>query len=138
MININHEENMRYTELIERKIFFSGKPIEVTIDPKASATCKLVDVDVPALDAAFSKETDFYVGPGGSGGIGKRYVRFADFIANSNTVEASMVYVDEIGRVSFDNGRHRFAFFRDNGIKTMPVSMTPESITNATKFGYIK
>lgn len=33
------------------------------------------------------------------------------------------VYVSEDGQVSFTDGRHRFAWFRDRGVKAMPVTV---------------
>ena len=46
------------------------------------------------------------------------------------TVQAS-------GRVGFTDGRHRYAWLRDQGITSIPVSMTPESAKYAKKYGLL-
>jgi hypothetical protein len=38
---------------------------------------------------------------------------------------------------SATNGRHRFAFLRDHGVKAIPVAMQPDSIENARRHGYL-
>jgi len=91
------------------------------------------------FDKAWSKDRDFYVGPGGSGAsIGSRYKRFISFLANyTGKIETPIVYVDDDGKVSFSNGRHRFAVLRDLGAEKIPVGLYVPSIKNAKKFGYI-
>jgi 2'-5' RNA ligase len=52
-------------------------------------------------------------------------------------MEASEVTVNEDGKVGFTNGRHRYAWLRDQGLTSIPVSMDPESVKNAKKHGYL-
>jgi hypothetical protein len=97
----------------------------------------LVDILVQPFNHAWSKDTEFYIGTGGTQGIGKRYQGFGEFLKTGETVEASEAYVDEKGRVTFSNGRHRFSYLRDQGATTIPVAMSPDAIANARKFGYL-
>lgn len=97
---------------------------------------KLVNVDIPALEKAWSKSS-FYVGPSGEGGIGKRYENVLKHIQDNSAFEASSVYIREDGVVGFENGRHRYAAIRDAGNKTIPVAMDAESIANAKAAGYL-
>ena len=72
----------------------------------------------------------------GSNRISNRYKKFEEFLKNANNIEASEVSVSEDGRVGFTNGRHRYAYLRDNGIEAIPVAMSRKSIKNSEKFGY--
>ena len=37
-----------------------------------------------------------------------------------------MVCLDQDGEISFTDGRHRFAWLRDHGLKVLPVQVPPE------------
>ena len=66
-----------------------------------------------------------------------RYERFGQFIAEHDAIEAAEVYVHEDGQVGFTNGRHRYAWLRDQGLTSIPVAMTPESVANAKRHGIL-
>jgi hypothetical protein len=131
---------MRYNELVETShsviLAQSNTPVPFVLSPSSKRHGDvLVDVNVNAVNASWKQDADFYVGPGGQGGIGKRYDNFGKFINSTEIpIEASEVYVDQKGQVSFNNGRHRFAYLRDQGITTIPVAMSPDAIENAKKF----
>ncbi len=65
--------------------------------------------------------------------IDGRYERFNMFVRGGEdeynkyspapSIEASEVTVREDGSVGFTNGRHRYAWMRDNGINNIPVVM---------------
>jgi hypothetical protein len=104
----------------------------------------LVGVKVQQFDAAWSRETDLYVGPHGrikNGGEAHRYFYFGHWLAIRDPQEehviAPIIHVCEDGSVGFENGRHRFAFLRDHGVNVMPVAMTPDAIENARRYGYL-
>jgi hypothetical protein len=112
---------------------------------------KLVWVDVDKFDKNWSNDKGFYIGIMGTGQIHNRYKDFIEFLkmpkedrkrlasweSKKGEIAAAEVFVDEIGRVSFTNGRHRFSVFRDLGAKKIPVSMSSKAVKNAQKFGYI-
>jgi hypothetical protein len=52
-------------------------------------------------------------------------------------MRASEAYVRPNGSVVFGDGRHRFAYLRDIGLKKIPMSLDKESVRNAKKHGYI-
>ncbi len=139
------ETTMRYTEIIHEtshgvKLPTSDPQVPFVLSPSSIRHGDvLVDANVLAFDAAWSKDGDFYIGHGGQQGIGKRYDMFGKFLnTTQEPIEASEVYVDSKGQVSFSNGRHRFAFLRDQGATTIPVAMSKEAIVNARNFGYIR
>lgn len=115
------------------------REIPITINKAdANAGEKLVNVDIGKFEQQFQNSQSFYVGPQGAGGIEGRYERFSEFQKTAPSIEAPSVYVDKNGAVTFGNGRHRYAFMRDNGATQMPMAMDRESIANAEKFGYIE
>lgn len=98
---------------------------------------QLVNVNVIKLDHLWKKDPEFYVGKGGEGQIKNRYENFGDFLARKPShINASHVTITPNG-VTFTNGRHRFAWFRDHGYKTLPVSMDDESLYYAKKIGLL-
>lgn len=110
---------------------------------------KLVWVDADKFDKGWELDKGFHIGKGGTGGIHNRYYDFIKLLqmprekrkpmlwGKKQEIIAPEVYVDEDGKVSFTNGRHRFAVIRDLGAKKIPVSMPTKAIKNAQKFDYI-
>lgn len=58
---------------------------------------------------------------------------FKEYYNSHDSIEVPEVYVDQDGIASFTNGRHRFAYMRDIGLKRIPVAMSRESANNAKK-----
>ena len=52
-------------------------------------------------------------------------------------MRAGDAHVRENGLVDFGDGRHRFAYLRDQGLKHIPMSFSKEAARNAKKHGYI-
>lgn len=131
---------MRYQDLFESPtVTLGNNTIPFTLSRQSIAIGeRLVKIDVRKIDQAWQKDHDFYIGTNGVGGIRGRYERFADFVnSTQEPIEASEIYVRENGDVTFTNGRHRFAYFRDRGVAVMPVAMHPDAIENARKYGYL-
>ena len=120
----------------------------------ANTGYKLVKLaDVQAFDDRWrTYSPSFYIGKGGEpNGIRGRYERFGNFILGgteqlgsrefvhepAQSIEASTVHINNKGGIDFDNGRHRYAWLRDHNASDIYVAMTPESIQNARKFGFI-
>jgi hypothetical protein len=100
---------------------------------------ELVNIDIEKFDKNFASQPDWYVGPQGTGkgNIPGRYERAGEFIKGNKQVNASEVSIDSEGKVSFIDGRHRYANFRDQGVKSLPMAMSRESAENARSHGYI-
>lgn len=99
---------------------------------------KVLVIDVKKFDEAWSKDTGMYLPPGGSGdnyipiyrqdkpeGY-NRYHRASEdslkFKQADKDFDMPTVGL-RFGLPSFTDGRHRFAYFRDLGIKTLPISV---------------
>lgn len=117
-------------------IEINGKNIPVTMHRLEKGN-QIVKVDSKAFDNAFSKTAWQYIGENGKGGIGDRYKNFAEFIKTAKSIDAPNVAVNKDGGIVFGDGRHRYAYLRDMGVKNIPLSMDAESIKNAKKFGYL-
>jgi hypothetical protein len=133
--------NIKFS-LRNKTVNLNGRDIPVVLhglDKKRGEV--LVPVNTKAFDDAWEasdKYKSFYIGPKGTGNaIKDRYERFADFSVTAKNIEASSVSVDEDGNVGFGDGRHRWSFMRDQGVPVIPVAMSPESLKNAEKFGYV-
>lgn len=84
---------------------------------------RVVWVDPLKFDADWASHRhsqDFYVGPGGTGGIGRRYKTFDGWVRQGFPVEMPVVGFDGFGAPNFSNGRHRYAWMRDHGVRAMP------------------
>lgn len=84
-------------------------------------------VSVAKVDEAWRLDKGFYIGAGGSGAsIEKRYGDFGLWLASSNArIELPIVAIED-GVVSFSDGRHRFAWLRDHGVRAMPLQVSVE------------
>lgn len=123
---------MRYTEIINESPQFT-----LSAQSKRSGET-MVKVNVQKVNASWERDTDFYISKGGEGGIKGRYGRFGEFMASTDqAIEVSELGVGKNGQVFFTNGRHRFAYMRDQGATVIPVAMDSESIQNAQEFGYL-
>ena len=99
---------------------------------------QLVEVNTKPFEEKFQKDESMYVGPKGTANAIKgRYGRFEEFSKTAPSIEAPTVSVNKDGNVIFGNGRHRYAYMRDQGLSKIPMAMDAESIANAKKFGYI-
>ncbi len=94
---------------------------------------RVVWVNISKLDAAWQLDGVYYV-PAGAPKSRHRYDKFAGWIATRpSKVMMPMVTALEDGRVSFTDGRHRFAWFRDHGAKFMPVGTGPCAVAALAK-----
>ncbi|MBN3744807.1 hypothetical protein G3N96_05070 [Burkholderia sp. Se-20373] len=80
---------------------------------------------VDLLDASWRKTLD-YVGQGGSGSNQDgKYSRVGDYLARAIGKDRipvpSLALVD--GEAVFTDGRHRFAWLRDHGLRALPVEV---------------
>ena len=99
---------------------------------------KLHFVDADKFEEAFKKNEMQYVGKNGThNAIGKRYENVGEFLKTAKSMRASQADVKKDGSVIFGDGRHRFAFLRDKGLKKIPMSLDKESIRYAKTHGYI-
>ena len=97
----------------------------------------VVWVDVERLDLAW-RCTKEYVGLHGTGAaISGRYKKFGEWLARAErAVEMPTIRLRDDGQVSFTDGRHRFAWLRDHGLKRIPVAANNESLEPmTTRFG---
>jgi hypothetical protein len=96
-------------------------------------------IDVARLDAAW-RGSQQYVGfggqavPGGSA-MPDRYERFGLWLEPGVDVHMPFVSLEGEG-VSFNDGRHRFAWCRDHGVAALPVEVCEaEMAAFAERFG---
>ncbi len=88
----------------------------------------IVWVDVCKLDSSWKNDQPYYIGPGVIGpGNGERYKydNFGLWLALENAVWMPQVCLED-GYVTFADGRHRFAWLRDHGMKSLPVAVCRE------------
>jgi hypothetical protein len=129
---------MKKPTLAEMKILLGSKELPVTMHPiEQREGNRLVNINPEAFDKAFQKNDWQYVGKEGQGGIEGRYKRFGDFVKEASSMRASNVAVNKNGSVVFGDGRHRYAYLRDQGLGSIPMSMDKESIEHAHKHGYL-
>jgi len=114
-----------------------GRKVPVTMHPVEKRNKEVfTHVDPEVFDKAFEKTND-YIGKNGKGGIGERYQKFGDFVKKADSIRASNVHVRDNGSVIFGDGRHRYAYLRDQGLKKIPMTMDKESVERAKKYGYL-
>lgn len=99
----------------------------------------VVIVDVDKIELEYSKATDHYVGKAGAGGIGNRYAEFGNFVDKGKPIEMSYMSFDKSGQPGFINGRHRWAWLRDNGAAQLPVTISRSDLRVAVeRYGAVR
>lgn len=92
---------------------------------------EIVWIDVAKLDQSWRHDGIYYVRPGGEPGQSisvARYERFGRWIADHDeTIWMPHVGFNDEGHVSFTDGRHRFAWLRDHGVRSLPVTVSLET-----------
>jgi len=125
-------------ESIESSVKLKDKELPVTLHPiEKKQGNKIAHVNPETFDNAFKKTEWQYVGKNGAGGIKGRYENFANWAKDAKSMYASNASINPKGIVTFGDGRHRYAYLRDEGIQKIPMSMDKESIENAKKHGYL-
>ena len=123
---------------VKTKIKLKDKELPVTMHPiEAKNGNEIAHVNPETFDKAFAKTDWQYVGKKGKGGIEGRYENFADWVKDAPSMHASNASVNKEGGIVFGDGRHRYAYLRDEGVKEIPISMDKESIEHAKKHGYL-
>lgn len=110
----------------------SWKPL----DPRLQDSTTVV-IDVEKVMQDWQRDRDFYIdGPQHGNAIKGRYERFGEWIKDGKPVIMPELYLNPWGGISFGNGRHRFVWLRDQGVKTMPVEVPKEEAEEiAKRFG---
>src|SRR5882757_2075607 len=80
----------------------------------------VVWASVPKVDRYWSRDDGYYLGPE-TCKRQTRYWRFDEWIKTHKEVQMPVLSLVDGRLISFTNGRHRFAWFRDHGLKAMPV-----------------
>jgi hypothetical protein len=131
-LGIEDEKQKNSINLDKRDIEINQHPS----DEKSKNELHFVNTD--KFDEGFKRNSGQYIGEGGKGNsISDRYEKIGEFLKKAPSMEASDAHVRENGLVDFGNGRHRYAYLRDRGLKKIPMSMSKEAVKNAKKHGYL-
>lgn len=127
--------NIKSNDLIE----VGGRKIPVNQHPSDERSGnELHFVDADKFEEGFKRNKDQYIGKGGSGNsISDRYKKVGEFLKTAPSMRVGDAHVRENGLVDFGDGRHRFAYLRDQGLKHIPMSFSKEAARNARKHGYL-
>lgn len=85
----------------------------------------VVWLDVAKADRAWQSDADYYIAAGGPGSEWK-YRKFGEWLEANPAFEIWMPHVSlRHYTMHFTDGRHRFAWMRDHGAETLPVTIAP-------------
>lgn len=119
-------------------INLGGREIEVTLPAQAARRGDvLAPIDVRKFDQAWANDPAFHIDPSGSNKIGTRLEQVDQFLKTAPAMDAPQAVVNADGTVGFTDGRHRTAYLRDQGVRRVPMSMSPESHANAQRLGLL-
>lgn len=100
----------------------------------------LIDVDTEILDNLLKEDGASYIEPNGRNGISNRYQCVGKYLQTGENIDATKVYLQECdGKLTatIGDGRHRFAYMRDIGMESIPISVDKNSYNLAVKYGLI-
>jgi hypothetical protein len=89
----------------------------------------VVWISVVKLDASWRHDAPYYVGENASGlgnGVPSRYEKFGKWIVEGHKIWMPHIGLADEGYIVFSDGRHRFAWLRDHGVRAMPVTVSEE------------
>ena len=88
------------------------------------------------VDKRWQKDEGFHIPPGGTKNtIGQRYENAKEYIQGDQPFNAPRAHVDESGKISLIDGRHRLAAMRDLGHEKVPLALVDDAQENAEKTG---
>lgn len=79
------------------------------------------------MDVAWQQSELYISNGGGWAGDPECYEKFGKWMERKEPIQiASLGLFDEV--IEFNDGRHRFAWLRDHGVKIMPVHVDPDKV----------
>ena len=130
-----------FNYLIESKIDIDGHTHKFVVDPMYDDEhTTLKSIPTHKIEQSFKNDIHYYVSKSGENSKQSkhRYEGFKEFLRSKpKEVHASSLHIHDDGKVSFNNGRHRYAVMRDAGVSHIPVSLSKESLKNAKQHGYV-
>ena len=83
----------------------------------------LVWVSIVSLDMAWRVSKDYF-GEAGHGSLhGDRYSKIGRWLESAKFVDVPVSRLNEHGVPSFTDGRHRFAWLRGHGLRSLPIEV---------------
>lgn len=105
-----------------------------------STPFELVEVDTKRFNDAYRKSDFGYVGDGENVVNKTSYNSVEEYIKTDNPINASIVFIKDKGDrpdISFQDGRHRYAYMRNFGMKRIPLAMDENSKKVAIKYNLV-
>lgn len=102
---------------------------------------ELVEVDRFNFDMNYEDYGFGYIGRRGNISQPERMERFEEYLKTGKKIHAPVVYVNDSGKypeITFQDGRHRYAYMRDMKMSGIPIAMDENSIKVARKYGLLK
>lgn len=102
---------------------------------------ELVEVDRYNFDFNYEDYGFGYIGRESSISQPERMERFEEYLKTGKKIHAPVVYISDNGRhpeITFEDGRHRYAYMRDMRMSGIPIAMNEESIKVAKKYGLLQ
>jgi hypothetical protein len=99
---------------------------------------RVIWVNVNKLNASWKWERGYYIRRGGRSEVAmpRRYSGVGEWVRLGRKMWMPHICLDQKGNVSFTDGRHRFAWMRDHGVKAIPVTAHPsDAHLIAKRFG---
>lgn len=94
-----------------------------------------VMIDVERVMTSWKHDHGFYFDDASKKpALSGRYERFGEWVKRGEPIGLPLLYISPAtNEISFGNGRHRFVWLRDHGVKRMPVMVTKEQASEFKK-----
>jgi hypothetical protein len=95
----------------------------------------VVWISVAKVDASWKHDVGYYVGchaEGQANGEPTKYMRFGQWFTEGHRVWMPNLGLND-GHISFSNGRHSFAWLRDHGVRTLPITVPEDTATEVRR-----
>jgi len=134
-------QNIKFSKYTTKELFSEEgirKRLKVPNDnyPRPRYLPNLVNVNTERFDSAF-KNSEIYLPEEDMQENPSQYDSFREYLKSAEDINAPEVCVTEQNGepvIDFQDGRHRYAYMRNRGFKTIPVAMDAESLKLAIKY----
>jgi hypothetical protein len=112
----------------KRESLIDGRPVYLVdgqeyMQPRQDLGDPLWSIPVSLIEKGWKGDRGFYLGTENQGILGRKD-RFIEFLNNDIPVETPIIHVDENGKISFTNGRHRYSVLRDMGRNNIAFTLS--------------
>ena len=102
---------------------------------------KLIEVETEKLEQLIRRDKLSYIEKQGMNSDGDKYKNFGEYLKTGKKIYATKINIDKSPKgeilVNIIDGRHRYAYLRDIGMKRIPIAIDKKSYDTGLKYNLL-